>query len=194
MEWIQWMWAILALLLLIAEVFVSGFVMIFFCFAAGAAAAAVACSLGYDLIWQLAAFIAATVVTVLLMPAGCAPHTQRRPQQVGHRSRGGQRGRRTNRDRSLAGARPRARESRRVASHLGRRPIHSQGRDRHGARRGRARACVWRACAIEPNNRKGRGVKEGSLHVARVRDSKPTTTHARANAHFLYFDSEKLQF
>ena len=65
MEWIKWMWAALALLLLIAEVFVSGFVMM--CFAAGAAAAAVTAFMGYGPIWQMVAFIIVTVITVLLM-------------------------------------------------------------------------------------------------------------------------------
>lgn len=65
MEWIKWMWAALALLLLIAEVFVSGFVMM--CFAAGAAAAAVAALMGYGIIWQLLSFIVVTVAAVLLM-------------------------------------------------------------------------------------------------------------------------------
>ncbi len=65
MEWVKWMWAALALLLLIAEVFVSGFVMM--CFAAGAAAASVAAFMGYDVIWQLGAFIVVTIAAVLLM-------------------------------------------------------------------------------------------------------------------------------
>lgn len=65
MESIKWMWAALALLLLIAEIFVSGFVMM--CFAAGAAAAAVAAFLGYGLIWQMVAFIVVTIAAVLLM-------------------------------------------------------------------------------------------------------------------------------
>jgi membrane protein implicated in regulation of membrane protease activity len=65
MEWIQWMWAALALLLLIAEVFVSGFVLM--CFAAGAAAASIAAFMGYGIIWQMVAFITVTIVTVLLM-------------------------------------------------------------------------------------------------------------------------------
>jgi len=65
MEWIQWIWAALALLLLIAEVFVSGFVMM--CFAAGSAAAAITAFLGYGLIWQLIAFIVVTIAAVLLM-------------------------------------------------------------------------------------------------------------------------------
>lgn len=65
MEWIRWMWAVLALLLLIAEVFVSGFVMI--CFAAGAAAASIAAFLDYGFLWQIGAFVLVTVAAVLLM-------------------------------------------------------------------------------------------------------------------------------
>ncbi len=59
------MWAALALVLLIAEVFISGFVMI--CFAAGSAAAAIVAFMGYGIIWQLVAFIVVTVLAVLLM-------------------------------------------------------------------------------------------------------------------------------
>ncbi len=65
MEWVQWVWGVLALLLLIAEIFVSGFVLV--CFAAGAAAAALAAFLGYGFAWQLGAFIAVSLAAVLLM-------------------------------------------------------------------------------------------------------------------------------
>ncbi len=65
MEWITWLWAALAIVLLIAEVFVSGFVMM--CFAAGAVAASIAAFLGYGAIAQMLSFIVVTVVTVLLM-------------------------------------------------------------------------------------------------------------------------------
>ena len=65
MEWVRWAWATLALVLLIAEVFVSGFVLI--CFSAGAVAAAAAAFLGYDLLWQVLAFIVVSALAVLLM-------------------------------------------------------------------------------------------------------------------------------
>jgi membrane protein implicated in regulation of membrane protease activity len=64
-QWLQWVWGILALLLLIAEIFVSGFVLV--SFAAGAAAAALSAFLGYGVVWQLGAFISVTLATVLLM-------------------------------------------------------------------------------------------------------------------------------
>lgn len=64
-EWVQWVWGVLALLLLIAEIFISGFVLV--CFAAGAAAAAFIAFLGYSFAWQLGAFIAVSLATVLLM-------------------------------------------------------------------------------------------------------------------------------
>ena len=65
MEWIRWVWAALALALLIAEVFISGFVLI--CFAAGAMAASLVAFLGYELIWQVLAFITVSLITVMLM-------------------------------------------------------------------------------------------------------------------------------
>lgn len=64
-EWLQWVWGVLALLLLIAEIFVSGFVLV--CFAAGAAAAAISAFLGYNPVWQLGAFITVSLATMLLM-------------------------------------------------------------------------------------------------------------------------------
>lgn len=65
MEWIRWVWAALALILLIAEVFVSGFVLI--CFAVGSAAASLVAFMGYGSIPQLLAFIAVSLVMVGLM-------------------------------------------------------------------------------------------------------------------------------
>lgn len=65
MEWMRWAWAALALALLIAEVFVSGFVLI--CFAAGAAAGALVAFMGYELIWQVLVFMAVSLITVMLM-------------------------------------------------------------------------------------------------------------------------------
>ncbi len=65
MEWIRWAWAVLALLLLVAEVFVSGFVLIGF--AIGAAAASVVAFLDYSILWQVLVFVAASLLTLLLM-------------------------------------------------------------------------------------------------------------------------------
>jgi membrane protein implicated in regulation of membrane protease activity len=65
MEWIRWAWAVIALLFLIAEIFVSGFVLM--CFAAGAAAAAVVAFMGYDFLWQILAFIGVSLITLLFL-------------------------------------------------------------------------------------------------------------------------------
>jgi len=65
LDWLRWVWGILALLLLIAEIFVSGFVLI--CFAMGAMGAALVAFLGFDVVWQLGAFVVVTLATVLLL-------------------------------------------------------------------------------------------------------------------------------
>ena len=49
-----WVWAGLALIFFIAEIFTAGFFLI--CFGIGAAVAALLALLGVDAIWQLAAF------------------------------------------------------------------------------------------------------------------------------------------
>ncbi len=67
MTWLPWFWAALALILLLAEVFISGFLV--GCFAVGAAAAAVVAFLGFDPIWQVAAFlVVSALVLVFLRP------------------------------------------------------------------------------------------------------------------------------
>lgn len=65
MGWLPWVWAALMLLLLLAEVFASGFVLA--CFAAGAAAAALVGFLGYDPTWQLGAFLLVTVLVLIFL-------------------------------------------------------------------------------------------------------------------------------
>ena len=65
MDWLPWVWAALALLLLLAEVFVSGFV--FACFAVGAAAAAFIGFLGYDPAWQLGTFLFVTILVLIFL-------------------------------------------------------------------------------------------------------------------------------
>lgn len=65
MEWVPWAWAVAAVLLLIAEVFVSGFVL--FGFAVGAAAAAIVSFLGYSFLWQLGVFTAVSLAMIVLM-------------------------------------------------------------------------------------------------------------------------------
>lgn len=65
MDWMPWFWAALMLLLLVAEVFVSGFLLA--CFAAGAAAAALVGFLGYDVAWQIGAFLVVTVLVLIFL-------------------------------------------------------------------------------------------------------------------------------
>lgn len=65
MQWMQWVWATVALLLLIAEVFVSGFIL--FGFAVGAAVAALIAFLGYSPLWQIGAFLAISFLMIVLM-------------------------------------------------------------------------------------------------------------------------------
>ena len=61
---IWWVWAVSALVFAAAEILTAGFVML--CFAAGAAAAAVLAYLGFNLVWQLSAFILVSAIAVLL--------------------------------------------------------------------------------------------------------------------------------
>lgn len=65
MNWIPWFWAALVLVLLIAEVFVSGFLLA--CFAVGAAAAALVGFLGFSLMWQFVAFLVVTVLVLIFL-------------------------------------------------------------------------------------------------------------------------------
>jgi membrane protein implicated in regulation of membrane protease activity len=65
LEWLPWFWAALTLLLLIVEVFISGFVLMFF--ALGSVAASIVGFLGYGIVWQLAAFIVVTLASLLLI-------------------------------------------------------------------------------------------------------------------------------
>ena len=58
---IGWVWAFLALLFIVAEIFTAGLVMI--CFGIGAAVASVLAFLGLNLVWQLVGF---TAVAALL--------------------------------------------------------------------------------------------------------------------------------
>ena len=60
-----WIWAALALIFFIAEIFTAGFFLV--CFGIGAAAAALLAFLGFDVIWQLVAFISASVVALAFL-------------------------------------------------------------------------------------------------------------------------------
>ena len=60
-----WIWAALALIFFIAEIFTAGFFLV--CFGIGAAAAALLAAFGVDAIWQLVAFIAVSVVALAFL-------------------------------------------------------------------------------------------------------------------------------
>ena len=70
-----WVWAALALIFFIAEIFTAGFFLV--CFGIGAVAAALLALLGVDAIWQLVAFIGASVVALaFLRPLAKSMSTQ----------------------------------------------------------------------------------------------------------------------
>jgi membrane protein implicated in regulation of membrane protease activity len=60
-----WIWAVLALVFFIAEIFTAGFFLV--CFGIGAAAAAVLALAGVDVIWQFVAFIGASVAALAFL-------------------------------------------------------------------------------------------------------------------------------
>lgn len=60
-----WVWAALALIFFIAEIFTAGFFLV--CFGIGAAVAALLALLGVDAVWQLAAFIGASLVALAFL-------------------------------------------------------------------------------------------------------------------------------
>ena len=63
-DWLPWIWLALAVIFAIAEIFTLGFVII--CFSAGAVAAALLAYLGFDFMWQLAAFTVISALAVWL--------------------------------------------------------------------------------------------------------------------------------
>lgn len=60
-----WIWALMALIFLVAEIFTAGFFII--CFGIGAAAAALLALLGFGPIWQMVIFIVASAITLLFI-------------------------------------------------------------------------------------------------------------------------------
>lgn len=64
-QWIAWAWAIMALILAVAEIFTSGFFLI--CFALGAVAAAAVAFVGLGLPFQLGAFLVGSAVALALV-------------------------------------------------------------------------------------------------------------------------------
>ena len=63
-QWFPWVWALLALIFLVAEIFTAGFFII--CFGIGAAAAAIVAFLGFSTTWQLTSFILVSALAVIL--------------------------------------------------------------------------------------------------------------------------------
>ena len=63
-ELLPWVWALLALIFLVAEIFTAGFFII--CFGIGAAAAAILAFLGASQVWQLVVFIVVSGLSVIL--------------------------------------------------------------------------------------------------------------------------------
>lgn len=63
-QWFPWIWAILALIFAVAEIFTAGFFII--CFGVGAAAAALVAFLGLSTIWQMIVFIVVSALAVVL--------------------------------------------------------------------------------------------------------------------------------
>jgi membrane protein implicated in regulation of membrane protease activity len=60
-----WIWAAMALVFFVAEIFTAGFFLV--CFGIGAVAAALVAAFNVDFIWQLVAFIAASVVALAFL-------------------------------------------------------------------------------------------------------------------------------
>ena len=60
-----WIWAALALIFFIAEIFTAGFFLV--CFGIGAVAAVILAVLNFDVIWQLVAFIAVSLVALAFL-------------------------------------------------------------------------------------------------------------------------------
>lgn len=60
-----WVWAALALIFFIAEIFTAGFFLV--CFGIGAAAAALLAALGIDVLWQFVAFIGVSLVALAFL-------------------------------------------------------------------------------------------------------------------------------
>jgi membrane protein implicated in regulation of membrane protease activity len=60
-----WIWAVLALIFLVAEIFTAGFFLV--CFGIGAVVAAGLAFFGVDIIWQVVAFISVSLVSLAFL-------------------------------------------------------------------------------------------------------------------------------
>jgi membrane protein implicated in regulation of membrane protease activity len=76
-----WIWAGLAVLFFIAELFTAGFFLV--CFGVGAVASAVAAGLGVPPIWQLAIFVTTSALALLLLRPFAQRINRTTPNQVG---------------------------------------------------------------------------------------------------------------
>ena len=81
MELIRWMWILMALAFMVAEIFTAGFVLA--CFGVGAAVAAIVAFLGAGLPWQLLAFLVVSTVAVALSRPFAERITGKQAQGVG---------------------------------------------------------------------------------------------------------------
>lgn len=63
-ELFPWVWALLALIFMVAEIFTAAFVII--CFGIGAALAAVLAFMGFGIVWQMLAFIVGSAIAIVL--------------------------------------------------------------------------------------------------------------------------------
>jgi membrane protein implicated in regulation of membrane protease activity len=64
-DWLSWAWVVMAILLMIAEIFTSGFFLL--CFGAAAAIAALSGFFGYEPLAQFATFVVASAVALVLV-------------------------------------------------------------------------------------------------------------------------------
>jgi membrane protein implicated in regulation of membrane protease activity len=64
-NWLSWAWVVMAILLMIAEIFTSGFFLL--CFGAAAAVAALSGFFGYEPLAQFAIFVVASAVALVLV-------------------------------------------------------------------------------------------------------------------------------
>lgn len=81
MELIKWVWAVIALLFFVAEIFTAGFFLI--CFGVGAAVGALLAFAGFDPIWQMGGFVVGSAVALLLIRPFANRVSSREPNVVG---------------------------------------------------------------------------------------------------------------
>lgn len=81
MELVKWVWAILALLFFIAEIFTAGFFLI--CFGVGATAASVLAFAGFEPIWQMGGFVIGSAVSLILIRPFANRVSSHEPNVVG---------------------------------------------------------------------------------------------------------------